>query len=320
MLAAFALTYPVRIFAPRFGFMDIPKDERRMHTEPKPRLGGLAVFVSFIMVMCVCRLFSLLIPYAAGGLIMVAVGLADDKISIKPWQKLAGQTVAGVILCFFGITIQRITLFGFSFGTGIFAYPLTVIWILVITNIFNLIDGLDGLCSGLAIICAACFGLIAFFTGRIDITVCALIFVFACIGYLPHNAYPAKIFLGDTGAMLCGFVLATLSIETVFCADKSVSAFIPVAVFGLPLFDAVYAVLRRIGKQSIFLGDRNHVHHRLSRRYGHPVAVILLYGANTVLVGIALLMLRSVVSEIVGVSLLALAAAYGAIRFAYYKF
>ncbi len=315
LLASFILTYPVRILAPKFGFMDVPSDTRRMHNSPKPRLGGLAIFVSFIIVMCICRLFELLIPYAVGGLIMVAVGLADDKISIKPWQKLAGQTIAAVTLCFFGITFKSITLFGYTFSLGIFAYPLTVIWVLAITNIFNLIDGLDGLCSGLSVICAVCFAVIGIFIDRTDIMVCALIFACACIGYMPHNAYPAKIFLGDTGAMLCGFILATLSLEAVYCVDQTISAFIPIVVFGIPLFDAVYAVFRRIGKQSIFMGDKKHIHHRLSKRYGHPAAVVIMYGANLLLAGTALLMLCSVEYQVLGLIVFVLEIIYGIMRF-----
>ncbi len=320
LLSSFILTYPVRYFAPKLGFMDIPKDTRRMHTEPKPRLGGLAIFASFIIVMCLCRLFNILIPYAVGGLIVVVMGLADDKISIKPWQKLAAQALAALTLCFFGISIEKISFFGFDLDLGILAYPATIIWVLAITNVFNLIDGLDGLCCGLSIICSSCFALISFCLGLKEIAICGLIFTFACMGHLPHNTYPAKIFIGDTGAMLCGFVLATLSIESVFCAENSASVFIPLTVFGIPLFDSIYAVFRRIGKQSIFMGDKEHVHHRLSKRYGHPGAVILLYGANAVLAGIALIMTNSVTSEIIGVALMLLAVAYAIIRFAYYKF
>ncbi len=320
IIASFVLTYPVKYLAPKFGFMDIPKDERRMHTEPKPRLGGLAIFSSFIIVMCICRLFDILIPYAVGGLIVVVMGLADDKISIKPWQKLAAQALSAISICCFGITIERLSFFGYNLELGIFAYPATVIWVIAITNIFNLIDGLDGLCCGLSIICASCFALIAYLLGLPEIAVCALIFVFSCIGHLPHNIHPAKIFIGDTGAMLCGFVLATLSIEAVFCNENSASAFIPIVVFGIPLFDSVYAVFRRIGKQSIFMGDKEHIHHRLSKRYGHPLAVILLYGANIVLAGIALIMTNSVNSEIAGVILMLLSISYAVIRFVHYKF
>ncbi len=318
-IASFILTYPVRYLAPKLGFMDIPSDARRMHTEPIPRLGGLAIFTSFTAVMFICRIYSVL-PYALGGFIVVAIGLADDKHSLNPIQKLAGQTASAVALCCFGITIDRLSFLEFSFELGVFAYPITVLWVVIVTNAFNLIDGLDGLCCGISVISAYCIGLIALFSGMEKISVCAVIFAFACIGHIPHNAHPAKIFIGDTGAMLCGFILSALSIDVVFDNDSSIAVFVPIAIFGIPLFDAACAVFRRIGKQSVFMGDKEHIHHRLSRRYGHPRTVMLLYAVSTLLSVIAITMTSSEKSELIGVLLIILLTVYAVIRLDYCKF
>lgn len=320
MLVSFALTYPIRILAPKLGFMDVPRDDRRMHTEPRPRLGGVAIYLAFITAMCCCRLFDLLLPYVLGGMPVVIVGLLDDKYSLKPWIKLLGQSVAGVVLCIFGITVEQLTFFGHTFELGLFSYPMTVVWVVAVTNIFNLIDGLDGLCCGTSIICAACIGMISFFGGGSATPAAAIVFAAACLGFLPHNTFPAKIFVGDTGAMFSGFVLAALSCTTVYSIGSGLPAMIPIVVFGLPVFDAVYALVRRlVSGQNVFLGDKMHVHHRLSRRYGHLKAVILMYGATVLLSGIALIMQYSITGEIAGIILTALAITYGVIRFAVIK-
>lgn len=320
LFVSFVLTYPVRYLASKLGFMDIPKDDRRMHTEPRPLIGGAAIYLAFIAAMCVCRLFDLLLPYVLGGLIIIIVGMLDDKYSIKPWMKLVGQAFSGIVLCIFGITVERLSFFGANLDLGIFAYPMTVIWVVAVTNIFNLIDGLDGLCCGTSILCAACLGLISFFSGNPVTTSASLIYAAACLGFLPHNTFPARIFIGDTGAMFSGFVLAALSCTAVYSSQSTLPAMIPIVVFGIPVFDAVYALVRRlVSGQNVFLGDKMHVHHRLSRRYGHMKAVILMYGATVLLSGIAIIMQYSLAGEIAGTVLTLLAIAYGVVRFAIIK-
>jgi UDP-GlcNAc:undecaprenyl-phosphate GlcNAc-1-phosphate transferase len=319
LIFGFVLTYPLRKLAPKLGFMDIPKDGRRMHTEPIPRIGGLAIYVAFLLAMCVTRQFSLLAPYACGGGIIVILGILDDKISLNASAKIAGQTVAGVILCLFGITVDTIQIFGLRWELGILAYPATIFLVISVTNIFNLIDGLDGLCCGLSIIAAGCLGLLAFFSGNSDITACALVFVCACLGFLPHNTYRAKIFMGDTGAMFCGLTLAALCCETVFSSEYTLSALTPFAVLGIPVFDTAFAIVRRLCSGSgVFVGDKKHVHHRLSGRYGHFFAVVLLYAAAILLAGVALI-INAPGGVIFGSILLALCLIYAIVRFGVYK-
>ena len=320
VISGFLLTFGVRKLSPILGFMDVPKDDRRMHDTAMPRAGGIAVYLAFLIGMCVTGLWEIFLPYAICGLIIMIVGLCDDKISISPKAKLLGQALAGAVLCLFGITVEELVFFGFKIPLGWAAYPLTVLWIVAITNIFNLIDGLDGLCCGLSIIGAGAIGLLAYFDGNSVLTASALVFASACLGFLPHNAHKAKIFIGDSGAMLCGFTLATLACQTVFESRMSVPSVTAIVIFGIPLFDAVFAVFRRlIGKTNIFVGDKKHVHHRLSERYGHRNAVICLYVGALTLGGIAILMGASLMWEIIGTVLAFLVLAYAIVRFGVYK-
>ena len=325
MVLSFIFAYPVQKIALRYGFMDIPRDDRRMHTKPTPRLGGLAIFAAFVVAIVILAIFRselipLILPYTLGGIIVFTVGILDDKYNLKPWMKLVGQALAGVVLCVFGITVETISLFGFNLQLGLFSYPLTVIWVIAVTNIYNLIDGLDGLCCGLSLLSAACLALLAYFDGSVAVTEAAVVLVFACLGFLPHNTYRAKMFLGDAGAMFCGFMLAAFATSAVYSAINPMPAFIPIVVFGIPVFDATFAIIRRIAsKRSIFLGDKGHVHHRLSERYGHLRAVILMHVATVVLIGIALISIASPICEFIGFGLMLMVLAYAIVRFGVYK-
>ncbi len=320
MIFGFLLTYPTRRLAPLLGFMDIPKDDRRMHDKPTPRIGGVSIYLAFLLSMCCTGLFGLLIPYAVCGLIIVTVGIIDDRFSIGPLAKILGQAFAGLALCLFGITVDCLSFFGHTICLGILTYPFTIAWVVVISNIFNLIDGLDGLCCGVSVLSAACLALVAFYEGQSNVTASALVFIFACLGFLPHNTHPAKIFMGDTGAMLCGFVLSALSCQSVYSKDYTMPALIPIVVFGIPIFDAVFAVVRRLKSgKNIFVGDKLHIHHRLCNRYGHVRAVVLIYTGTLFLAGIAVIMRFSLVGEIVGAILFVLAIVYGVVRFGMQK-
>ena len=253
-------------------------------------------------------------------MIIVTVGIVDDKFSIGPLAKILGQAFAGIALCLFGITVDTLWFFGFKLDLGLLTYPFTVVWVVIISNIFNLIDALDGLCCGVSILSAARLALMAVREGQERVTASALVFIFACLGFLPHNTRPAKIFMGDTGAMLCGFVLAALSCQSVYSENYTQPALIPIVIFGIPIFDAVFAIVRRLGSgKSVFVGDKLHVHHRLNDRYGHVRAVILLYMGTLVLAGIAMIMRYSIAGEIVACGLFLLAIAYGVVRFGIYK-
>ena len=324
MLLGFALTAVCIKVAPILGLMDIPKDDRRMHKDPTPRMGGVAIYLAFCIALSLCGYFFELVPFAIGGLILVVTGIMDDKYGLKPWMKIVGQALAGVVLCAFGITAGFFDLRIFSLDAWYFAYPLTVIWVIAVTNFYNLIDGIDGLCTGITVF--GCGGIAlcdALFSGGASAPI-AIAFICACIGFLPHNTSPAKIFLGDTGSMLCGFMLAALSCEVFFSAPaegaSALFALSPILLLGIPIFDTCFAIIRRLANGTgIFVGDKKHVHHRLTERYGSKGAVLVLYAAAAVLVGIAIVMNISTAGAIVGCILGVLALAYATVRFGFYK-
>ena len=318
LVLSFVLTYPVKKLALKFGFMDIPKDDRRMHKDPIPRLGGTAIFTAFVISVLLYgfinknAFFEVFLPYLTAGTVIFIIGLLDDKYSIRPLYKLIGQTIAGIILCFFGITVHHIELFKYTIELGIFSYPLTILWVIAITNIYNLIDGLDGLCCGLSVIASLGLSLAAAIVGMYDQSIIALIYCVACLGFLPHNYHPAKIFMGDTGAMLSGFTLSAISCQMAFSRGAIEPAIVPIIIFGIPVFDAIYAICRRLKNgTNIFMGDKNHVHHRLFRRYGHANAVIILYFVSLILLVPALLCELSTITEIIGWSITLVFVAYG---------
>lgn len=313
---SFLVTVLIRYIAPKLGFMDVPEDGRRMHTNATPLIGGLAVYVAFCLSSLLIDEMSLILPYIVGGAIIVLGGLIDDKISLHAGIKLLFQVASGVVLCLFDVTVEHICFFGHAVEVGIFEYPLTVLWVVAITNALNLIDGLDGLCTGLSVIISGGIGLTALLNSHSDVFVCAMLFMCACLGFFPHNRYPARIFAGDTGAMFFGFMLATLCIDVTFVSDTLIPSMLPIVLLGIPIFDTVYAIIRRShAGANIFKGDKQHIHHLLCERYSHSKAVLLLSLAALICDGIALLMTGGLAGELVGYVLAAAAAVYGYLRF-----
>ena len=321
-LLAFAIslgiTFPIRkIIAPKLGFMDVPTDARRMHTKAMPLIGGFGIYVAFAAAATVFGYADTALPYILGGGIIVVCGLLDDRFSIKPKYKLLFQLAAGVVLCLFGVTVQHICFFGYHIQMGILQYPMTVLWVAAVTNAFNLIDGLDGLCTSITVISSGGVGLIALTNGHDGVFVCAMILMCAALGFLPHNAHPAKIFLGDTGSMLFGFIMAAMSIDVVYVDGTHIPTMVAIILIGLPVFDTSYAIVRRLyHRQHIMSGDKNHVHHVLSRRYSHAKAVVFMCLASIVCVAIALLATGGGIYEAIGYVLTAAAIAVAIARFA----
>ena len=319
----FILTFVCRKTAPILGLMDIPKDGRRMHSKPIPRMGGIAIYLAFVITLSVFGLFEEVLPFAVGGLVLVVIGVLDDKYGVKPAVKILGQLISGLVLCFFGISARYFSFFGTRLDVGEYVgYALTVIWIVAVTNIFNLIDGLDGLCSGITLIAAVGI-VLTVLSGNGDMATVTVTAVFAAavLGFLPHNISPAKIFLGDTGAMLCGYMLAALACH-LFYSDPngSLSALTPILLFGIPVFDTSFAIIRRLASGSgVFCGDKKHVHHRLCERYGKVLTVILMYLFAVILVSASVIINTSLAGEIAGYLLFALAVTYGVLRFGVYK-
>ncbi|WP_123052725.1 MraY family glycosyltransferase [Clostridium sp. JN-1] len=264
------LTPIVKKFAVSIKVMDIPKDNRRVHKKPMPLLGGLAIYFSFILTLILKTgpLTSSEKGTIIGATIIVIGGFLDDKFDIKPWQKLLFQLAAAISLMLYGVMIFRITNPAASSNLYIdvkaFSIPLTIIWVVGITNALNLIDGLDGLAAGVAFISCITMLIISLLNSRVEAAVLTSILAGSILGFLPYNFNPASIFMGDTGAQLLGFLLAAISIEG---AIKSAAAFaiaVPILALGIPIYDTLFAVIRRkINGKPIMQADKGHLHHRL---------------------------------------------------------
>lgn len=276
LLAAGVLSYLftplVKLLATKVGAMDVPKDDRRMHTVPIPRMGGLAIFIGFLLSAVVFspKMDRGLQSILLGSIIIVILGVFDDKYALSAKLKLAVQLIAAAIVVFYGdLRIDRITNpFGGSFSScwdfGVFAYPITIIWIVAITNAVNFIDGLDGLACGVSCISSLNLLVIALLVSDTRVALIMAALTGACLGFVPYNFNPAKIFMGDTGSTFLGFMLATVSIQGLFKAYTAISFAVPFLLLGLPIFDICFAVIRRIASgHSPMEADRGHFHHRL---------------------------------------------------------
>jgi len=265
-LIALTVTPIVRVFAYKIGAVDIPKDNRRMHKKPMPLLGGLSIFLGFtISGLLFCDITPTLAAAWFGGLLMIVIGILDDKYALNAWIKLLGQIAAAAIAVGLGgVQIEHINLFGRYIHFGVLSIPITILWIVGMTNAINLIDGLDGLACGVSAISSMSLLIVTLMHAELDVAMLTAILTGACIGFLPFNMNPAKILMGDTGALFLGYMLSVLSIIGVFKTTAVVSFLIPVIIFGYPLFDTVFAFARRILQgRSPFSADRGHLHHRI---------------------------------------------------------
>ncbi|MCG1012316.1 undecaprenyl/decaprenyl-phosphate alpha-N-acetylglucosaminyl 1-phosphate transferase [Tepidanaerobacter sp. GT38] len=267
MVLAYMITPQVMKLAWKIGAIDKPGDARRVHKKPMPRLGGLAIYFAFV----VAGLLILPIKQASiqgillGATVIVIVGILDDVYNLPAKVKLLGQIAAAGILIMFDVKVQLITNpFGGMFILGKYAIPATLFWIVGITNTLNFIDGLDGLAAGIAAIAAFTMMLVNLSLEQIDGVLVMAILAGAAIGFLPYNFNPAKIFMGDTGAMFLGFVLAAQAVEGAVKSATAIALIVPILALGLPIFDTAFAILRRfVNGKPIMQADKGHVHHRL---------------------------------------------------------
>ncbi|NLK39006.1 MAG: undecaprenyl/decaprenyl-phosphate alpha-N-acetylglucosaminyl 1-phosphate transferase [Clostridiales bacterium] len=292
-LLSFATTPAVRVLAYKIGAIDIPADKRRMHKHPVPRIGGLAIFIAFVATTLVfCTYDATLTAIWIGGTILVALGLLDDVLRINAWVKLFVQIIAALIALSLGVKIEHFNLAGNYINLGNWSFVITMLWIVGLTNAVNFIDGLDGLACGVSTISSLSLLVVTLRVGEPSFALLTAILAASCLGFLPFNSNPAKIFMGDTGALFLGFSLAVISISGVFKTHMILSFMIPIAIFGFPIFDTLYAVIRRLlhGK-SPFCADRGHLHHRLvDMGFGQRQSVRILYAVCGIL-GISGIML-----------------------------
>ncbi len=294
LTVAYVVTPFVIKLAHKVGAMDVPKDNRRVHKVPIPRLGGLAIYIAFMVsVLVTFKLDTRLLGVIVGGTIIVIIGIFDDIKPLSAKVKLLGQIVAAGVVVYSGVRIDFITnplsyLFDgvntyIKFGN--WAYPLTMIWIVGITNAINFIDGLDGLAAGISIISAVTLSVVAIILGQDYMAVMALTLAGAAIGFLPYNFNPAKIFMGDTGSLFLGFMLSVISIMGVLKSAAALSILVPVFAIGLPIFDTLMAIIRRsLSGKPIMQADKGHLHHKmLDKGLSQKQAVLTLYSISAVL-------------------------------------
>ncbi len=304
-LLAFLSTPFVKKLAKKIGAIDIPKDKRRMHTDSVPLIGGLAIFLGFLVSTVIFTEIDIkIIAILSGALIMVVLGVFDDKYALGAKFKLMIQIIAAAIPVIAGVRIERIILpflksGGIEFGW--LAYPITILWIVALTNAVNLIDGLDGLAAGVSAIASFSMFLIALMQGNYVIAVMSAALVGACCGFLPYNFSPASIFMGDTGSTFLGFVMASLSVLGLFKIHAIISFAVPFIAFGIPIFDTSFAIFRRIKEhRPIMSPDRGHLHHRLvDMGFSHKQAVLIIYAICIVLGAVAVLSFKSKLLAIV---------------------
>ncbi|MFO7887305.1 MAG: MraY family glycosyltransferase [Eubacteriales bacterium] len=280
---SFFFTPVARNLAFKLDVLDVPKDDRKVHKEPIPYLGGAAIYASAILTMIIFSdLDKTAVSIMLGGTVVFFVGLMDDIKDISPKLKLAGQIIAALIAVYGGATINYFTnpLPGYDvIYLEYLTIPVSVLWIVGITNTINLIDGLDGLASGVAAISASTMMFMASVSGFDYILIECAVIAGASLGFLPYNFNPAKIFMGDTGSLFLGYMLGVISIVGFLKTVTLAAIIIMVLVLGIPLFDTFFAIIRRIkNKRSIMEADRGHVHHRLlAKGFTQRQTVIILY-------------------------------------------
>jgi UDP-GlcNAc:undecaprenyl-phosphate GlcNAc-1-phosphate transferase len=275
------LTPAVGGMARLLGAVDAPGG-RRLNRRPIPRLGGLALFLGiFVPSLAFLHLGHQTRGVLLGAAVAVTVGAVDDFRGLRWFEKLAGQVLAACIPVGFGVWVDRFTfpvigVHGLPSWVGM---PLTVIWIVAIMNMVNFLDGLDGLAAGIAAIAGCTFAVIALSLGKPDAAILSAIVFGASLGFLRHNFDPARIFMGDSGALLLGFILAAISVQGLLKTAATVALFFPLLVLAVPIVDTTFVVARRLKhRERVFEGDQAHLHHRFLRRgFTQPQAAVTIW-------------------------------------------
>lgn len=276
-----ALIIPIiKKIANHIGAMDIP-NERKVHKEPMPRLGGLGIYSGFLLgYMIFGEQTPVMNSILIGSFVLLIVGIIDDIKPLKASKKIIGQLIACLIVVLYGnLLLRDVSFFGLYIKFGLLSYPITILFMLGCINCLNLIDGLDGLAGGISSIFFLTIGIIAYFQGRIGLSVVLTFIMFgSTLGFLIHNFHPAKIFMGDSGSMFLGFIISVITLLG-FKTIISTSIIIPLCILIVPILDTLCAIIRRKLKgESIVTADKSHFHHQLLRRnYSVSVTVIIIY-------------------------------------------
>jgi UDP-GlcNAc:undecaprenyl-phosphate GlcNAc-1-phosphate transferase len=286
-VVSYTLANFVGIFAPRWGLVDRPDGHHKSHKREVALGGGLAVFLAAAITFGVeyfasARLQKLLGSngWLLAGLLLacswiVLLGLWDDRFGMKGRYKLLGQFLATLIIIGTGLTIESFVVFNYRISLGYFSIPFTIFWLLGAMNSLNLLDGIDGLATTIGIILCATIAIIALAINQVGVAIVAAVFVGSLLGFLPYNFPPARMFLGDAGSMLIGLVVGTLAIRGSMKATATVAMAAPLAIWALPIFDSLAAIMRRkLSGRSIYATDRGHLHHRLMAVFGKNTRVL----------------------------------------------
>ena len=280
LAVAYVTTPWVKNMAIKAGALDAP-DARKVHKKPIPRMGGLAIYLGFVLaVLASMHVNREIAGLLLGGTMILIVGIIDDMIQLSAKVKLLGQIGAALVLVMFNIRIEWLTNpFGDMLYVDYFSIPLTILWVVGLTNTVNLIDGLDGLAAGVSTIASITILLVALQQNFWTVAILTAALAGADLGFLQHNFNPAKIFMGDTGSMFLGFMLAAISILGTVKSAATIALVVPIMALGLPIMDTAFAIIRRyMNGRPIFKPDKGHLHHRLLELgLTQKQAVLLMY-------------------------------------------
>lgn len=298
-LVCYFITPLVINLAYKIGAIDVPKDNRRVHKKPIPRLGGLAIFSGF-MASCIVfiRPTQELLAIMLSSLIIVCMGIVDDTAPMKAKTKLLIQIICAGIVTWAGVRIDFFTN-PFEEETLVvlkmLSIPVTIFWIVGITNTVNLIDGLDGLAAGISAIAALTLTAVALFSRQYGTATLLMGVAGGAVGFLPHNFNPAKIFMGDTGSLFLGFILSVAAVEGTIKGATVVAVVIPLFALAIPILDTTFAIVRRyLAGKPIMEADKGHLHHRLlAKGLSQKKTVVFLYAIAAILGASSLIILRS---------------------------
>ena len=316
---ALILTPAVIAFARQTGALDKP-DARKVHVRPIPRIGGIGIYAAFMASILVQLIFAdvtpefmtSLIGLMIGGTIIVAIGIIDDYCDLPAKVKLLGQIFAAAVLVIgFDVRIDVITdPFGDYIYLEFLAIPATIFWVVGLTNTVNLIDGLDGLAAGVSSIAAVTIFLVAMEEGIPFVAMVTAALAGAAVGFLYYNFNPARIFMGDTGSMFLGFMLAGISVVGAVKSAATIALIVPILALGLPILDTTFAIVRRArNHRPIFKPDKGHLHHRLlAHGFTQKQAVLLMYVVSA-LFGLCAIALTAVSTQAAALIILIVAAA-----------
>ncbi len=251
--------------AVRFGIMDKP-NPRKVHKEPTPYLGGLAIYAAFVAAILIFHpLDRQMIGMLIGGTFLMIMGALDDKFDLPAKVKLVGQIAAAGVAVASGLRIEWFSNpFGGYIFLGVFSIPLTMLWIVAVTNVLNFVDGLDGLAAGVSTISSVTLLIVAWRSGQSESILITAALAGAALGFLRYNFNPARIFMGDCGALFLGYILATVAIDGLMKSATTIAIAVPVLALGLPILDTAFVMFRRfLDGKSLMAADRGHLHHIL---------------------------------------------------------